>query len=70
MKKDWGYLRVRALELPREDWKGPIQLAKELHISPEDAKALLNELEEKRLIWRDGPLAIVRGGEYELPHHH
>ena len=60
--KDWGFLRLRALELLREDWKSPRELARELGIDIGDAKALLKEFEEKRLVWRDGPLYVAREG--------
>ena len=60
--RDWSLLRVRALELLREDWKSPRELARELGIDIGDAKALLKEFEEKRLVWRDGPLYIAREG--------
>jgi len=60
--RDWSLLRVRALELLREDWWSPRELARELGIDIGDAKALLKEFEEKRLVWRDGPLYIAREG--------
>jgi len=60
--KDWGFLRLRALELLREDWKSPRELARELGIDIGDAKALLKEFEEKRLVWKDGPLYVAREG--------
>ena len=60
--RDWSLLRVRALELLREDWKSPRELARELGIDIGDAKALLAELEERREVWRDGPLYIAREG--------
>jgi len=60
--RDWSLLRVRALELLREGWKGPRELARELMIPEEDAKALLAELEERCEVWRDGPLYIAREG--------
>ena len=60
--RDWSALRVRALELLREDWKSPSQLARELHISVLDAKALLKDMSQRGLVFRDGPLYIAREG--------
>ncbi|NJD99507.1 hypothetical protein E3E23_00545 [Thermococcus sp. CX2] len=60
--RDWGHLRVKALELLREGWKRPDELARELNIRVEDARALLDDLERRREVWRDGPLAIAREG--------
>ena len=60
--RDWSLLRVRALELARRGWISPSELARELHIDYRDAKALLDDLEHKGEVWRDGPLAIAREG--------
>ena len=59
---DWGMLRLKALELARRGWVSPSELARELHIDPRDAQAILNELEERGLVFRDGPLAIAKEG--------
>jgi len=60
--RDWSALRVRALELLREDWTSAQELARELHISVMDAKALLRDLSRRGLVFRDGPLYIAREG--------
>ncbi|NJE79613.1 hypothetical protein [Thermococcus sp. GR4] len=60
--RDWSLLRIRALELVREGWKGPSELARELHIDLSDAQALLDDLARRGLVFRDGPLAIAREG--------
>ena len=60
--RDWSALRIRALELLREDWKSPSQLARELGIDILDAKALLKDLSRRGLVFRDGPLYIAREG--------
>jgi len=60
--RDWSLLRVRALELLREGWRSPSELARELHIDIQDAKALMNDLERHGLVFRDGPLTIAREG--------
>ena len=60
--RDWSLLRVRALELLHEDWRSPSELARELNIPREDAKAILKELKRRHLIWQDGPLVIAREG--------
>ena len=59
---DHDHLRIRALELLREGWRSPSELARELHIDVEDARAMLNELEEQGEVFRDGPLYIAREG--------
>ena len=59
---DWGMLRLRALELARQGWVSPSELARELHIDVEDARALLDGLTRRGLVFRDGPLAIAREG--------
>ena len=60
--RDYDHLRLRALELAREGWIRPSELARELHIGIRDAHALLDELTEKGYLYRDGPLAIAREG--------
>jgi len=60
--RDWSALRVRALELLREDWTSPAELARELGISLMDARALLKDLSRHGLVFRDGPLYIAREG--------
>jgi len=60
--RDWSALRIRALELLREDWTSPAELARELHISVLDAKALLKDMSRRGLVFRDGPLYIAREG--------
>lgn len=59
---DFGLLRIRALELAREDWVSPSDLARELHIDYQDAKALLDDLAKRGLVSRDGPYVIARRG--------
>ena len=59
---DWGMLRLRALELARRGWVSPSELARELHIDVRDARALLDDLTRRGLVFRDGPLAIAREG--------
>ncbi len=60
--RDYDTLRLKALELARERWVSPRELARELGIDPDDAQALLDELTEKGYLYRDGPLAIAREG--------
>jgi len=60
--RDWSALRVRALELARRGWVSPSELARELHIDVEDARALLDDLSRRGLVFRDGPLVIAREG--------
>lgn len=60
--RDWSLLRVRALELARQGWVSPSELASELHIDIDDAHALLDDLTRHGLVFRDGPLAIAREG--------
>ena len=59
---DYDHLRIRALELLREDWRSPSQLARELGIDFLDAKAILHDLHRRGLVFRDGPLYIAREG--------
>ncbi|WP_297068476.1 helix-turn-helix domain-containing protein [Thermococcus sp.] len=60
--RDYDTLRLQALELARQGWVSPRELARELNIDPADAQAILNEVEERGLVFRDGPLAIAREG--------
>jgi len=60
--RDYGLLRLRALELLREGWRSPSDLARELRISPSDAAAIIHELESRGLVFRDGPMTIAREG--------
>ena len=60
--RDWSTLRIRALELLRQDWRSPSDLARELHIDILDAKALLRDFYRHGLVFRDGPLYIAREG--------
>ena len=60
--RDYDTLRLRALELARQGWVSPRELARELSIDVKDAKALMDELTEKGYLYRDGPLAITREG--------
>ncbi len=60
--RDYDTLRLRALELARQGWVSPSDLARELHIDVRDARALLNDLSRRGLVFRDGPLAIAREG--------
>lgn len=50
---DAGRLVCRALMI-LDDWKDPLTVARELQITIEDAKALLNLMFRKGLIIRDG----------------
>ena len=60
--RDYDTLRLRALELARERWVSPRELARELSIDPADAQALLDDLGRRGLVLRDGPLAIAKEG--------
>jgi len=60
--RDWSALRIRALELLREGWRSPSELARELNIDPKDAKAILSDLHRRGLVYRDGPMTIAREG--------
>ena len=60
--RDYDHLRIKALELLREDWRSPSQLARELGIDILDAKAILRDLSRRSLVYRDGPLYIAREG--------
>lgn len=60
--RDYDTLRLRALELAREHWVSPRDLARELSIDPRDAQAILDDLGRRGLVLRDGPLAIAREG--------
>ena len=59
--RDWGYLRIRALEC-LSDWKDVRELASDLGISVEDARALISTLLRKGLIFHDGHKFICKGG--------
>jgi len=59
---DYDHLRIRALELLREDWRSPSELARELHIDIQDARALMADLERHGLVFLDGPTVIAREG--------
>ena len=60
--RDYDTLRLKALELARQGWVSPRELARELSIDPDDARALLDDLSRHGLVFRDGPLAIAREG--------
>ena len=60
--RDFDHLRIRALELAKGGWVSPSELARELHIDVKDARALLDDLSRRGLVFRDGPLAIAREG--------
>jgi len=60
--RDYDTLRLRALELTKERWISPRDLARELHIDPRDAQALLDDLSRRGLVFKDGPLAIAKEG--------
>jgi len=60
--RDYDHLRIRALELMREGWRSPSELARELHIDVEDARALVSDLERHGLVFLDGPTVIAREG--------
>ena len=56
-----GYVALHVLEYLRE-WKDAEELAGDLQITVNEAKALLKDLYKKGLVWRDGHKYIRRAG--------